>query len=132
MHLSMYLTKRRKQKDSDWADQNKSSPSKINEALHKKINNLEEEIRMMKLLLMTLLPKDKQFALQQNMSLKSSSVEATYDMQASRNTESDGINYHHHKKNVSLTKYFEYFTLLFLCHYKIDWEIGFYFLDFSS
>ena len=101
-------------------DQNQSSPSKINEALHKKINNLEEEIRMMKLLLMTLLPKDKQFALQQNMSLKSSSVEATYDMQASRNTESDGINHHHYKKNVSLTKYFEYFTLLFLCHYKID------------
>ena len=101
-------------------DQNQSSPSNINEALHKKINNLEEEVKMMKLILMTLLPKEKQFALQQNMSLKSSSVKATYDMQASRNIESDGVCYHHQKKNVSLTKCFEYFTLLFLFHYKID------------
>ena len=101
-------------------DQHQSSPTKINEALHKKINNLEEEIKMMKLILMTLLPKEKQFALQQNMSLKSSSVKATYDMQASRNIESDGISYHHHKKNVSLITYLEYFTLFFPCHYKID------------
>ena len=90
-------------------DQNQSSHDLIIEALHKKINNLEEEIKIMKhsmLIFMTLLPKDKQCALQQNMNLKSSSAEATYDNEASRNIESDGISYHHYKKYVSLTKNF--------------------------
>ena len=77
-------------------------------------NMKESEVTMREsmLILMTLLPEDKQCHFLKKMVLKSSPEGVTNDIEALRDIESDGARHHHEKKNVSLTRYFEYCLLI--------------------